>query len=89
MMTDNGDWKVISPAGIVTAESPPTLMGYGLIDHLVPQNQKDILMEAMDRAGAVYDYIPFPNSNHGMYNDLDKLQEFIDMSLQYCETYFR
>ncbi len=89
MMTDDGDWKAISPARIVTAESVPTLMGYGLIDHCVPLNQKFILMDAMDKVDASYDYIPFPNSNHGMYNDLDKLQEFIDMSLQYCETYFR
>ncbi len=89
MMTNDGDWKAVSPAGIVSAESVPTLMGYGLIDHCVPLNQKTILMEAMNKVGASYDYIPFPNSNHGMYNDLDKLQEFINMSLQYCETHFR
>ena len=29
----------------------------------------------------------FPHSNHGMYNDLDKLQEFIDLSLEYAEKY--
>lgn len=89
MMTDDGDWKAISPAGAITSESAPTLMGYGLIDHCVPLNQKNILMDEMDSVGAAYDYIPFPRSNHGMYNDLDKLQEFIDMSLQYCETYFK
>lgn len=89
MMTEDGDWEAISPAGLVTAECVPTLMGYGLIDHCVPLNQKTILMEAMDAVGAPYKYIPFPNSNHGMYNDLDKLQEFIDTSLDYCKMYFK
>lgn len=89
MMTDDGDWKAVSPAWIVRSNSVPTLMGYGLIDHCVPLNQKTTLMEAMDSVGAEYDYIPFPKSNHGMYNDLDKMQEFIDMSLVYCSDYFR
>ena len=88
MMTDDGDWKAISPADIVCKDSVPTLMGYGLIDHCVPLNQKDILMASMDKIGAEYDYISFPHSNHGMYNDPERLQEFIDMSLQYCEHYF-
>ena len=88
MMTDDGDWKAISPAGIVSETSVPTLMGYGLTDHCVPLNQKEILMTSMDQVGAEYVYIPFPHSNHGMYNDPDRLQEFIDKSLQYCEHYF-
>ena len=89
MMTDDGDWKSISPAGMVTSDSPPTLMGYGLIDHCVPLDQKEILMSAMDSVGAPYEYMAFPHSNHGMYNDLDILQEFIDRSLYYCEAYFK
>ena len=36
----------------------------------------------------MYDYIEFPKSNHGMYNDLDKLQEFLDKSLEYAKVYF-
>ena len=88
LMTVDGEWKAISPAGIVSGDSVPTLMGYGLIDHCVPLNQKEILMEALNANGVRYDYIPFPKSNHGMYNDLDKLQEFIDLSLQYCDFYF-
>ena len=87
MMTNDGDWKAISPAWIVQTNSVPTLMGYGLIDHCVPLNQKNKLMDAMDEVQADYKYIPFPNSNHGMYNDLNKMQEFIDLSLHYCEVY--
>lgn len=90
MMTGSadGDWKAISPAGIAGDNPVPVLMGYGLIDHCIPLDQKMVLMEEFDRFGLEYDYIEFPKSNHGMYNDLDKMQEFIDKSLEYCDKYF-
>ena len=78
----------ISPTCIVNEDSVPSLIGYGLIDHCVPLSQKYYLMEAYDRDNVMYDYIEFPKSNHGMYNDLDKLQEFLDKSLEYAKVYF-
>ena len=78
----------ISPTCIVNEDSVPSLIGYGLIDHCVPLSQKYYLMEAYDRDNVMYDYIEFPKSNHGMYNDLDKLQEFLDKSLEYAKAYF-
>ena len=68
----------ISPACIVNEDSVPSLIGYGLIDHCVPLSQKYYLIEVYDRDNVMYDYIEFPKSNHGMYNDLDKLQEFLE-----------
>ena len=78
----------ISPACIVNEDSVPSLIGYGLIDHCVPLSQKYYLIEVYDRDNVMYDYIEFPKSNHGMYNDLDKLQEFLDKSLEYARVYF-
>ena len=78
----------ISPACIVNEDSVPSLIGYGLIDHCVPLSQKYYLIEVYDRDNVMYDYIEFPKSNHGMYNDLDKLQEFLDKSLEYAKAYF-
>ena len=78
----------ISPACIVNKDSVPSLIGYGLIDHCVPLSQKYYLMEAYDRYNVTYDYIEFPKSNHGMYNDMDKLQEFLDKSIEYANKYF-
>ena len=79
----------ISPACIVSASSVPSLIGYGLIDHCVPLSQKYYLMNAYDKYRVMYDYIEFPKSNHGMYNDLDKLQLFLDKSMQYADRYFK
>ena len=78
----------IFPACIVNEDSVPSLIGYGLIDHCVPLSQKYYLIEVYDRDNVMYDYIEFPKSNHGMYNDLDKLQEFLDKSLEYARVYF-
>lgn len=78
----------ISPACIVNEDSVPSLIGYGLIDHCVQLSQKYYLIEVYDRDNVMYDYIEFPKSNHGMYNDLDKLQEFLDKSLEYARVYF-
>ena len=89
-MTDYS-WEIqkISPACIVSADSVPSLIGYGLIDHCVPLSQKYYLMNAYDKYRVMYDYIEFPKSNHGMYNDLDKLQLFLDKSLEYADRYFK
>ena len=46
------------------------------------------LMGAYILHNVPYDYIEFPKSNHGMYNDPDKLQEFLEKSLEYAERYF-
>ena len=78
----------ISPACLVQDDSVPSLIGYGLIDHCVPLSQKFYLIDAYEAHHVPYDYIAFPNSNHGMYNDLDKLQEFLDKSLAYADRYF-
>ena len=80
--------RSISPACLVQDDSVPSLIGYGLIDHCVPLSQKFYLIDAYEAHHVPYDYIAFPNSNHGMYNDLDKLQEFLDKSLEYADRYF-
>lgn len=80
--------RSISPVCLVQDDSAPSLIGYGLIDHCVPLSQKIYLMDAYEAHRVPYDYIEFPKSNHGMYNDLDKLQEFLDKSLEYANRYF-
>ncbi len=78
----------ISPARLVNEKSVPTLVGYGLRDHCVPVDLKYLLFDALEKYKVPYDYIEFPNSNHGMYSDRDKLEEFLSLSLNYCEKYF-
>lgn len=79
----------ISPDKLVNETSVPTLIGYGLKDHLVPTDLKFLLIDSLKKNSVRYDYIEFPNSNHGMYADLDKLQSFLDKSIEYCNLYFK
>ncbi len=78
----------ISPARLVTTNTVPSLVGYGLKDHLVPASSRTLLKKALEDNGIIHDYLEFPNCNHGMYRDLDKLQIFLDKSLEYCKNYF-
>ena len=81
--------KKISPTCLVGEDSVPTLIGYGLKDHCVPADQKEYLIDALEKNGVSYDYVEFPHSNHLLYGDLDKMQTFMDLSLEYCKKYFQ
>ena len=85
----SGAVEAISPAGLVGDSSVPTLCGYGLRDHVVPPSQKKLLLAALNAHGIPYDYLEFPNSNHGLYADLDILRQFLDLTLIYCDRYFQ
>lgn len=78
----------ISPARLLNKNSVPTLMGYGLKDHCVPASSRELIKQAAENSGIVFDYLEFPHANHGMYRDLDVMQRFIDKSLEYCALYF-
>ena len=81
--------EAISPAGLVRDGAVPTLCGYGLRDHVVPHDQKELLLAAPNAHGVPYDYLDLPNSNHGLYADLDILRQFLDLTLIYCDRYFQ
>lgn len=79
----------ISPACLVNSGTVPTLCAYGPKDKIVPPVLKFKLFEAFEQYGVPYDYIEFPNSNHGMYSDPDKQREYITKVLEYCKTYLK
>lgn len=78
----------ISPAYLVTDTTVPTLCAYGPKDKVVPTGLKYQLFDAFEAHGVSYDFIEYPNSNHGMYGDLDKQEAYIARMLEYCKTYF-
>jgi len=51
----------------VHAEEPPMLVVHGTADHLVPYIQADLLVEAMDKAGAPYYFHTVVGGGHGQY----------------------
>ncbi|MGN1142348.1 MAG: alpha/beta hydrolase [Oliverpabstia sp.] len=91
-MVDNGEaekyMEAISPAFLVDENTVPTLCAYGPKDKVVPPALKFKLFEAFEEYGVSYDYIEFPNSNHIMYSDPDKQEEYITKVMEYCDKYF-
>ncbi len=91
-MMENGEGQSyideISPTAYINENTVPTLCGYGLHDNVVPVNLKYRLFELFDQYHVPYDYIEYTNSNHGMYNDPECQEEYIEKMLWYCETYF-
>ena len=80
--------KSVSPAYYVTADSVPSLFGYGGKDTIVPAGNAKSIKDAFEAAGAVYDYIIYPNSNHMLMLDPASAAEYSEILFNYCEIYF-
>lgn len=91
MVTSNAHaalYEAISPCCFVNENSVPTLCAYGPKDGVVPPELKFKLLTALDQNHVAYDYIEYPNSNHGMYSDPEEHRLFVDKIMEYCKTYF-
>ena len=80
-------WEKISPVDQLKAGAPPTLLGYGLTDGVVPRGHKDLIMSKLKETGTHYDYVPFPNSGHALAYDIDCQKVFLGLVSHYCELY--
>ena len=80
--------KIVSPSYYVTETSVPSLFGYGGRDTIVPAGNAKSIKAAFDAAGATYDYIIYPNSNHMLMLDPACAAEYSAKLFEYCELYF-
>lgn len=91
-MIKNGEYKPyideISPVSYVNKDTVPTILGYGVRDGAVPPSLKFMLIDALEQNGVPYEYIEFSNSGHGLLNDPDKTEAYIDTVNEYLELYF-
>ena len=69
------------------AGAPPTLLGYGLTDGVVPRGHKDLILKRLEETGTPYEYVPFPHSCHALAYDIDCQKAFLDSVAHYCELY--
>ena len=77
----------LSPISFVTEKSVPTIYAYGGKDGLVKSCHRDVLTQALEKNGVPHVCVDFPNSNHGMSNDPDKIKEFRKAVMSYCDKY--
>ncbi len=78
----------MSPALLVNENTVPTLCAYGPRDKMVPANLKYYLFEALEYYHVPYDFVEYPHSNHGLYDDPDAQRVFLEKLDGYCEKYF-
>lgn len=78
----------MSPSALVREDTVPTLCAYGPRDKMVPACLKFHLFEALERYHVPYDYVEYPNSNHGLYDDPEAQKVFLEKLDEYCERYF-
>lgn len=78
----------MSPAALVREDTVPTLSAYGPRDKMVPARLKYHLFEALEKYHIPYDFVEYPNSNHGLYDDPKAQMEFLKKVDEYCASYF-
>ena len=78
----------ISPLCLVDENTVPTLCAYSTEDAAVPPSIKFILFEQFEKYGVTYEFVHYENSNHGLMQDPDKQEYFVNRSLEYCDMYF-
>jgi acetyl esterase/lipase len=60
-----------TPTNYMHADEPPMLVVHGTADHLVPYVQSELLVEAMDKAGAPYYFHTVVGGGHTIYFGLN------------------
>lgn len=78
----------VSPVHFINSKSCATLMGYGAIDQIVAQKHHEKLEAALKNAGVDYKFILYPNSDHMLAGDKDKMDDFNSTMLTYLKKYF-
>lgn len=63
--------RAASPITYVSADLPPSLLAYGVTDTIVPISNGDDLAQALETAGADYQYFRFEHSGHDLSNAAD------------------
>lgn len=77
-----------SPICFITEQSPPTLLAYAGKDNLVPPRNRELLLEALTKAGVSHADIFFPNSNHLLADDPEAREAYHQTLLSYAQRYF-
>ena len=79
----------LSPLHFVGAKTVPTIFAYGGRDTLVKPVHRDGLAKALEENRVPNIRIDFPNSDHAMWNDQDRMTEFREAVLKYCSQYLK
>jgi len=77
--------KQISPARLVTSQTPPMLLIHGDADPVVPLQQSETMVAALKRAGVPAELIVKPGGGHpwlSLHEEVQKLADWFDKELE-------
>ena len=85
--------NLISPVHYITKNTAlPTLFAYAQKDNVVPYSNRTSMKDALDAAGAKYNYVDYSNAGHDLTSNwmtgLLQTADFSSLLSNYCSTYF-
>lgn len=78
----------ISPAAFISANSVPSLWGFGGKDTTVPHGNAETVKTVLENSGAEYTYVFYPDSTHMLLYDYSCAKEYDNALYSYLEQYF-
>ena len=79
----------VSPITYVNESTVPTILCHGMKDSVVPYSNALSIVEKFEQYGVTYDFISYPNSEHGLESDPDCAQKADRLLLEYAEKYLK
>lgn len=77
----------VSPINYVDSNSVPTVIVHGMKDETVPYSDAETLDKLLTLNNVPHDFVPYPNSNHGLYSDPAFADYAKKLFEQYVNTY--
>lgn len=81
--------RAVSPLYYTATDSVPAVIAHGMKDAIVPFTQAEALTKKLSELGAKYDFVIYPNSDHGLNSDPDCASKTRELFIEYAEKYLR
>lgn len=70
--------REVSPVTHVTSDDPPSLIVHGDADALVPWQQSDLMVKALEKAGVEAELVTKPGEKHGWKGQVEDVGRFVE-----------
>ncbi len=81
--------KKYSPLCYVNEKTVPTVIAQGMVDTVVPYQNAVELDERLTEYGVAHDFVPFPNSGHGLDSDPGCAEQTRALFERYAQIYLK
>lgn len=79
----------VSPVTYVNESTVPTIICHGEKDNIVPYSNALSIVEKLEQYGVTYDFISYPNSDHGLANDPESAEKADKLIFEYADKYLK